>query len=71
MQCENIVDGKPCKTNLLSTDNFCPECGCDVKLDSVKTQLCRKCQVLVVEGQKFCKNCKWKIDPAIFKGTCM
>jgi predicted amidophosphoribosyltransferase len=47
MQCENIVDGKPCNTNLLTTENFCPECGCDVKLDSVKTQPCRKCQFLV------------------------
>jgi hypothetical protein len=37
MQCENIVDGKPCKANL-STEKFCPECGCDMKLDSVKTQ---------------------------------
>jgi RNA polymerase subunit RPABC4/transcription elongation factor Spt4 len=53
---------------LLSTEKFCPECGCEVKQDSVKTQPCRECHVLVVEGQKFCSNCKWKIDPAIFKG---
>ena len=39
----------------------------EVKQDSVKTQPCRECHVLVVEGQKFCSNCKWKIDPAIFK----
>jgi RNA polymerase subunit RPABC4/transcription elongation factor Spt4 len=44
------------------------ECGCDMKLDSVKTQPCRECQVLVVEGHKCCSNCSWKIDPAIFKG---
>ena len=68
MQCKNIVDGKSCKTELLSTEKFCPECGCEVKQDSVKTQPCRECHVLVVEGQKFCSNCKWKIDPAIFKG---
>ena len=67
MQCENIVDGKPCKTNL-STKKICPECGCDMKLDSVKTQPCREYQVLVVEGHKCCSNCSWKIDPAIFKG---
>jgi hypothetical protein len=51
----------------LPTEKFCPECGCDVKLDSVKTQPCRECQVLVV-GHTFCSNCSWKIDPAIFKG---
>lgn len=68
MQCENIVDGKLCKTKLLSTEKFCPECGCNVKQDSVKRQLCGKCQALVVEGQKFCSNCSWKIDQDIFKG---
>lgn len=61
MKCRNIVNGKECGVDLSPNANCCVECG-----EDVRTIECPKCSTTVKETQKFCLNCKWKVEENAF-----